>query len=120
MKRKTIILLAVVAMLSFFNARVNADPVEVQLEVGYIDPTYDQEVPHRNPVPEVSIDGYTLIFSTPCDGCLLRIVNEDGGVEYSTIIPTGATTLVLPSYLSGDYELQIISGSYIFYGDITL
>ena len=72
------------------------------------------------PIPEVSIDGYTLLFSTPCDGCLLRIVNEDGGVEYSTIIPMGATTLVLPSYLSGDYELQIISGSYIFYGDITL
>ena len=21
------------------------------------------------PIPEVSIDGYTLLFSTPCDGC---------------------------------------------------
>ena len=49
----------VVAMLSLSNIRVSADPVEVPLEVGFADPTYGQDNPHRGPVlvPEVSIDG---------------------------------------------------------------
>ena len=78
--------------------------------------------PNRGPVliPEVSIDSYTLLFMTPCDGCLLRVVNEDDEVVYSTIIPFGTDTLVLPSSLSGSYELQIIRGNHVFYGDITL
>ena len=48
----------------------------------------------------------------------LRIVNEDNGVEFTTII--SGSTLILPSYLNGNYQLQIISENYVFYGDITL
>ena len=111
-----------VAVLALSSVRVSALPAEVILSVDIIDPTDETNNPHRNPipVPEVSIEDYTLFFDTPCDGCLLRIVNEDDDVEYSTIIPIGTTSLVLPTYLSGNYELQIISGEYIFYGDITL
>jgi len=118
-KQKTFLILTM-ALLLLSSVYVNA--AAVQLEVRFEDPTYGQNNPQRGPVliPEVSIEGYTLFFDTPCDGCLLRIVNEDDDVEYSTIIPIGTTSLVLPSYLSGDYELQIISGEYIFYGDITL
>ena len=64
----------------------------------------------------MSIEDYTLYFNTPCDGYVLRLVDE----FYSTVIPVGATSLVLPSYLSGTYELQIITGYYCFFGDITL
>lgn len=94
----------------------------IKFDYGIYDPTSVGPGTNRGPVliPEVSIEGYTLFFDTPCDGCLLRIVNEDDDVEYSTIIPIGTTSLVLPSYLSGEYELQIISGNYVFYGDISL
>ena len=71
-------------------------------------------------IPEVSIEDYTLYFDTPCDGCVLRVVNELGVAEYTTVIPVDADELVLPSYLSGDYELQIIRDNWCFYGDITL
>lgn len=92
----------------------------IKFDYGIYDPTSVGPGTNRGPVltPEVSIDGYTLFFDTPCDGCLLRIVSEDDEVEYITVI--SGTTLVLPSYLSGDYELQIISGNYVFYGDISL
>lgn len=111
-----------VAVLTLSSARVSALPAEVILSVDIIDPTDETNNPHRGPVliPEVSIDSYTLLFMTPCDGCLLRIVNEDDEVVYSTIIPFGTDTLVLPSSLSGSYELQIIRGNYVFYGDISL
>ena len=104
------------------SAPLYATPTIIPLQVGFDDPFTEQGEPHRGPilVPEVSIDSYTLLFMTPCDGCLLSIVNEDDEVVYSTIIPFGADTLVLPSSLSGSYELQIIRGNYVFYGGITL
>jgi hypothetical protein len=43
-----------------------------------------------------------------------------GDVEYVTVIPTGTTTSVLPSYLSGEYQLQIKQGNYCFSGYINL
>ena len=100
------------------NVLASIDPIP--LEVGYVDPILQNT--HRGPVliPEVSIEDYTLYFDTPCDGCVLRVVNELGVVEYITVIPVGADELVLPSYLSGDYELQIIRDNWCFYGDITL
>jgi len=41
-------------------------------------------------------------------------------VAYTLVIPTGTTSLVLPSTLSGDYTIQIIRGNYLFYGTINL
>ena len=121
MKRKTLFLLTLVAaMLTLSNVRVSAASTQVLFEVGYIDPGNTQDEPQRNPttVPTVEIEDNILTFVTPCDGLELRLVNEENGVEFTTVI--SGTTLVLPSYLSGDYQLQIISGSYVFYGGITL
>ena len=86
--------------------------------------TYDNPVifsgPHRSPVqiPEVDLSGYTLTFFDSCVGCTLRIVNAEDEVEYTTIITSD--TLVLPSTLEGQYELQIIRDNLCFYGDIEL
>ena len=120
MKKTLILLTLVAAMLTLSNVRVSAASVLVHLEVGYIDPEADQDEPQRNPttVPTVEIEDNILTFVTPCDGLELRLVIEENEVEYITVI--SGTTLVLPSYLSGNYELQIISGNYIFYGDISL
>lgn len=122
MQKRKLILLMLMAMFLLPSVQVTANPVEVPLETGYNDPLGSQTNPHKAPVrvPSVSIDGSTIYFITPCDGCLLRIVDEFDNVVYSTVIPVGATSLVLPAYLSGSYELQIVTGIYYFYGDITL
>lgn len=119
-KTKLLFMTLIMVMLPLSNVRVSAEPEDVPLE--YEDPYENQENPQRNPVlvPEVSIEEYTLYFNTPCDGYVLRLVDEFDNVVYSTVIPVGATSLVLPSYLSGTYELQIITGIYCFYGDIIL
>ena len=92
----------------------------VPLQVGIFDPTYNQGNPNKTPilVPEVSIDDYVLTFDDSCLGCELRLVDENDNVVYTTTITSN--TLVLPSYLSGEYELQIIRGIYCFYGYIEL
>ena len=121
MKKQALIILSlVVAMLSLSNVRAYASSVLVQLEADYIDPSMNQPNPHRGPVqpPIIYIEDGTLTFVTNCDGCELRLVNAEDEVEYTTVI--SGSTLVLPSTLSGSYELQIFSGDYIFYGDIEL
>ena len=98
----------------------NAEPVELQ--VSEIDPTHQPGNFPKSPVqvPSISLDNHTLYFNTPCDGCTLNIVDSNNVVVYTLVIPTGTTSLVLPATLSGEYELQIISGNYLFYGTIDL
>ena len=117
-KQKFFFLLAMVTMLPL--QRVSADSAPLNFQVSIIDHSNDTGR-HRTPVlsPSVSIEDYTLYFDTPCDGCELRIVDEDG-VVYSTTIPASCSSLNLPSTLSGDYELQIIQGNFCFYAEIQL
>ena len=99
----------------------NNDNTSLNLQVGYIDPSVTSNVP-KTPIipPSVSLDDHTLYFDTPCDSCTLNIVEENDVVVYTLVIPTGTTSLVLPSTLSGDYTIQIIRGNYLFYGTIIL
>lgn len=95
---------------------------QIVFEVRYIDPNITKNPLPKSPVqyPYIGIDNYTIYFFTPCDSCTLRVVNEDGEVEYSTVIPTDCESLELPSTLEGEYEIQIIRDNYCFYGMINL
>lgn len=95
---------------------------DLSLEVRLIDPSVPVRNIKRSPVrvPSVSIMNHTLYFATSCDGCVLRLVNEDGDVEYAVEIPENTSTITLPFYLSGEYELQIIRGNYCFFGFVEL
>ena len=120
--KRFLLFLMMTAMLPLSSFQLNAAKHGVQLGVRYDDPHNNQPGGAKTPVliPTISIDDYTLYFETPCDGCLLNVVDASNTVVYSVVIPVGTTSLVLPSYLSGTYELQIIQGNYCFYGDITL
>ena len=113
---KTKIFALMMALMPCSNVCVNAVPVPVNLSI--IDPTEDQGEPQRGPVlvPEVSIDDYILSLDTSCYGYTLRLVDEDDNVVFSTVITS--TTVILPSTLEGEYELQLIptDSSIYFYG----
>lgn len=108
------------AMLSLTCVSTYAVPVSIPLHAGYEDPNNGDLGQHKGsiPIPSISLDDYSLIFNTPCDGYTLRLLDENGFVVYSTVIPMGTTNLVLPSWLSGEYEIQIIQGSFCFHGYI--
>lgn len=107
-------------LLPFANVCVNAFGGEVPLQVRIEDPNDDKPADPKTPVlvPEVSIEDYTLTFDASCLGCELRLLDEEGVLVYSTTVTSN--TLALPSYLSGEYELQLISGNYCFWGNISL
>ena len=119
-KKRFFIVSLLTAMLLLPCVSVFASPDGVDLQ--YVDPEYGNLGQHKSPpaVPEIGIEDYTLTFYTPCDGSVLRLLDENDNVVYSTVIPTGTTSLVLPSYLSGSYEIQIVQGNIYFYGNIYL
>jgi hypothetical protein len=110
------------AMLSLTSVSIFAVPVNIPLHAGYEDPNYGNDGLQKGsiPIPSISLDDYSLIFNTPCDGYTLRLLDEDGVVVYSIVIPTDTTSLVLPSTLSGDYQIELVMGYWHFTGWINL
>ena len=66
--------------------------------------------------------GHSTIGSTHSGGCdyTLSLYDEDGEVAYSVFVPAGTTQIVLPSTLSGSFELRFETDSYYYYGYIEL
>ena len=123
-KRNLLLVFLVVAMSLLTTVRVYATPVVIPLEIGIFDPSNGQDGPGKTPIqiPHVSIEIHTLYFGTSCGGYTLHIVDENDDVVYSTVVPTGATSLILPAYLCDTYELQLLPNNcnYYFYGTVDL
>lgn len=71
-------------------------------------------------VPLVYIEDYTLTFAVDHPDYVLIIKDEDGIVVYSTIVYPTQTEVILPSTLSGDYEVNLVMGNWLFIGEINL
>ena len=71
----------------------------------------------RTLIPEATLQGNTLHFITPCNGCTFRLV-QSGNISYEVEIM--GNTLTIPATFTGIYELQIISGDIIFYTEVEL
>jgi len=85
----------------------------------------DQPAGNGNPrspieVPLVYIEDYTLSFETNHPDYILTIKDEDGYVVYTTTVFTTAPEVILPSTLSGDYEVNLVMGNWLFTGWINL
>jgi len=100
-----------------------ADPIELSAE--RIDSKPLSGIPTKSPilVPGLDLTNGILTFT---DGnysnCTLTLLDEDGEVVWQTVVYAGINTVVLPSSLSGEYEIRLIpdGSNYYFYGLITL
>ena len=71
----------------------------------------------RTLIPEVVLQGNTLRFITPCNGCTFRLVQGDDTCYEMEVM---GNTLTIPTTFTGMYELQIVSGDNIFYTEVEL
>ena len=88
---------------------------------------YEDDLPGGNnqprspiEVPLVYIEDYTLTFAVSHPDYTLIIKDEDGTVAYSTVVYSTETLVTLPSTLSGDYEVNLVMGNWLFTGWISL
>ena len=70
--------------------------------------------------PTVYIEEYTLMFENYHPEYILNIKDENGDVVYTTVVHSTQTQVVLPSTLSGNYEIRLVLGSWVFTGWIWL
>ena len=124
MNRKMLILI-ILAVMSITSTARKLPPIvgeSVSLQVCIEDPTKVHGNNPRTPInpPAVSIDDHTLYTGAVWFDATLQILDEDENVVYTTFVPAGTPIVVLPSTLSGDYELRLILNNWYFYGYITL
>ena len=76
------------------------------------------KTPMRPPV--VYIEDNTLTFVADHPEYVLFIRDEEGDVVYTTVVSSSVTQVVLPSTLSGEYQIELVMGSWLFVGEITV
>ncbi len=123
---KKYLFLFFIACLSFLTHASGALPPPgtiIPLQIDWNEPGNDAPGSPKSPpqVPTVSLDGYTLYFSQVYSEVVpVSLADASGTTVFSTVLPIGTTSLVLPSTLSGTYTLYINVGGYLFCGQINL
>ncbi len=70
--------------------------------------------------PKVYINDYMLLFEANHPEYVLYIKDEDDNVVYTTTVYSTQTQVVLPSTLSGDYQIELVMNYWLFIGWISL
>ena len=122
MKRSIVFSLVLFFLASFNIAKAQNVSNEINFQVRIFDPTIENFPIGKDPitVPCVILEGHTLLFQTSCDGSILRLVNENNIVVFSSVIPSGTTLFQLPTTLEGEYQIQLIQGNILYWGIIIL
>lgn len=122
MTKKFCLILILALGTVFSYAQNNVVPYQVVLQGSYFDPYGTLGERPRNPIdpPVVYLEDYTLTFEVDHPEYVLYIKDEDEVVVYSTVVTSATTEVVLPSTLSGDYEIDLIMGDWFFSGWIYL
>ncbi len=108
-----------------FTLQIESKCTEVcsdQVTMGYIKKGSGHAGNVKSPVPcwYIDLDDNVITMSaTPCD-YTLYLYDEDGEVAYSVFVPAGTTQVILPTTLSGDFELRFETDTYYYYGYISL
>ena len=66
--------------------------------------------------PVVYIDDYTLSFTADHPEYVLTIKNEENEVVYTTVVSSSDTQVILPATLSGEYQIELAMGGWLFTG----
>ena len=120
--KRTIFSFVCLLVMSLTSQAQNVMGLPISLEVNFINPSGTINQKPRTPIdpPTVYLEDYTLTFEADHPEYILYIKDEDDAVVYSTVVSTTVTEVVLPSYLSGDYEIDLIMGDWLFTGWINL
>lgn len=116
-------LLLLAALLCGITMNVKADPEELTFTVEIVGNGGAAHPLPKSPIelPQATLDGHVLTFTSSHADYTLTLLDENGDDAYQVFVPAATTTVVLPSTLTGLFELQLYpGGSYYFSGEIVL
>ena len=96
--------------------------VQVNLQVGWEDPTIGQNGFPKSPIqpPYVTLDDHNLYIWSQHNGYTLTLLDDTDTVVYQSYVAAGVQYAVLPTTLSGSYTLVLSDDTYLFTGMIDL
>ncbi len=113
--------------LFLFSAFIFSTSLSAQVQIPLTVSIEENEQPGTNGQPKtpmlaptVYIDDYTLLFEVDHPEYVLYIKDEDDNVVYSTVVSSTQTQVVLPSTLSGNYQIELVMDYWLFTGWINL
>ena len=65
-------------------------------------------------------DDYVLTLPALADDYTFELLDQDDEVVYTTFLPSGTTQIILPSTLSGSYEIRLVGDTYYYRGYVKL
>lgn len=68
----------------------------------------------------ITQDDFVLTMPAFEDDFTLELRDENDVVVYTDYVPAGTTLIILPSMLSGDFELRLVGDTYYYIGYISL
>lgn len=94
----------------------------VQLQVAIFDPSNGAGGLPRGPEDPLTIglEDHTLYMSNVDFDVTLQLTDANDNVVYTTFVVANTSTVVLPSYLSGEYKIELIDDERCFWGYIDL
>ena len=97
------------------------NPVQIEMNVGIIDPTETQKGSSYAPIrrPTIGMLGNTLYLYGQFQGLTLQLLDGDAEV-YSTVVEPNADEVELPCGMLGVYELRLCDGRFIYSCEIEL
>lgn len=97
------------------------DLVQIEMNVGIIDPTETQKGHSYAPIrrPTIGMLGNTLYLYGQFQGITLQLLDGDAEV-YSTMVEPNADEVELPGGMQGAYELRLCDGRFIYSCEIEL
>ena len=118
--RRLLIILGFISLLLSFPTDAKAIKEEIELHFRIYDPNIGHKPIGRAPMrkPSLFIDGYILQIENPRNGDIIRLVDENGNIQYSSVVDANSNQISLPGYLTGTFEIQLIRGRFCFYGYI--
>lgn len=63
----------------------------------------------------ITQEDYAFTFAATPEDYTLVLLNEDGEVVYTDTLPSGSTMFVLPSTLSGSFEIRLMPFASTYY-----
>lgn len=119
--KNVLVLFAFLMSCTLLKAQVHAQ-VLVPFHVQYVPVKPVGNHPPKSPAvpPTVYLEDNTLTFVADHPEYVLYIKDEDEEVVYSTVVTSAETEVMLPSYLSGTYEIELVMGNWLFTGWIDL
>ena len=124
MKKNILLVVIIGVALTILPQPISAQEVGDEEEIEF---RIDDDAPmepgnSKTPVlmPTLWQNGYLLDFHGTHADYVLRILDAADNVVYMVVVPSLQTQVWLPTTLSGTYRIELISGSLLFYGYITL